>query len=456
MLERWSRGQKFLYLWDTMGLGKTIQALVFANSILSRRALILCPGSLRLNWLIEAHKWHSTKTLAIQSSKALLDFERSLKTEKTLQAPKLPHYPPVICGLEHLAGNNNLLNFLKGYEPDLIIVDEAHKLRGISSKTSKKCFELFNQYKHIPTLLLSGTPVLNSALDMFKVTQHLSRLYPDCLDSDLNDVFKNFVSYADLFTHQFHSDYGIVYKGIKNPDEFKACIDAFDFRLRRRKEDVLDDLPDKQYFITRLQISPEFSLDKEQLEILSRLVVLLEQGRERELLKEGIQIQTLKRMLGEAKAASKATLGFLTELYRNAENNCLVIFFYHKSVRDILRGGLAAELNLKPSDIVVHDGDAGPKEKQKSIEAFQSGRASVLLAQVDSAVGYTATRASDAVFIEYPWLPAIAEQAADRLHRIGQKNAVTIYYLAADLDIEAGFIKALIKRQKEISNIIEN
>lgn len=430
---------KYIYNADEMGLGKTVQALVYANSIKARHLLVVCPASLRLNWLREAGIWYDisdSQGWVVLSSKDYRDFEK----QNLLKKGFFPS--PFIVSYDLLVRNRLLQEYCLTRKWDLIIMDEADGIRNLNSKRTNACMQIWDNVDR--ALLLSGTPIQNCAIDLYPPLSKIVNSV-DYLDPEDYEVCSSFQNFSDMFAYKYFNQFGITYSGVKNPEYLKDLIHRADFFIRRKKVEVLKDLPSKTYARLDLNIKIETSIDSD---IVESFLEMFEENESSAEAKYKKHLATFKRELGEAKAQSKELYAFIEDIIKS--DGCVVIFFYHISVKNMIYEQLS-----KKYKIVLHYGDVSAIDKQKSIDAFQAGEAQILLAQSEAAVGYTAHRASKCVFIEYPWLPAKVDQAIDRIHRIGQDSAVVAYFTLANNSLDIGLFRRIVSKAKAIQKVIE-
>ena len=143
----------------------------------------------------------------------------------------------------------------------------------------------------------------------------------------------------------------------------------------------------------------------------------------------------------------KQALAWIENFLESGEK--LVVFATHKATIHALEreyGTMAVKI----------DGSVPSEKRQAAVDAFQNDpEVRLFIGNIKAAgVGITLTAASNVVFLEIPWAPAELEQASDRCHRIGQKNAVNIYYLLASKTVDAAMGALLVDKKKVINDIM--
>jgi len=437
------------YSADSMGLGKSVIALGFANAISAHRLLVVSPAGLRLNWLGKSSIWYD---LAKNSGYAILSGEDLYKIERKLVMDKGYMPSPLFVSYDMIAKNDRLFNYLRSRTWDLMVLDEASAIRNIEAKRTRRVLTMWADTKNVKRVLaMDGTPMKNSAKDLFPP---LFMMVPglEYMPTQDRELCANFDDFTDFFTFVYNGQYGTVYKGARNPEHLRDMLRVRgQFFSRHLKKDVMKDLPEKNYERVDLDLTVKADPnDFATAAAVDRFLKAVENDDDEFINGNKKCFGVLRRQLGEAKAASKEALELVSGVLDAGEP--VILYFYHHSVRDaLIKQYQKAYPDLK---IVVHDGTISPLQKQKNIDAFQRGEASILLAQVEAAVGYDAFVASYGFYYEYAYLPGVNEQAIDRMHRYGQKNAVNGYYLVADNAFDRELVKNFIKKHKAINKVI--
>lgn len=315
--------------------------------------------------------------------------------------------------------------------------------------------------------LLTGTPILNAPYELWTLLHHLQpELWPSRSEFEKR--------YCDAHMGRFGWDVS----GVSNSAELHFRLFDGDDRvmIRRKKLEVLKDLPPKVRTIVRMapergtqakiaDIEQRYALAFDEPKTLDfdsneSILKVLMKRRDRKLMAEvGIDdthIATMRKDIGVLKA--KAAGKMLRERAENGER--LVIFAHHKEVFDELCLAFGTRISVlngtdKRVKCSMITGDTPPEFRQAEVDKFQSGETQVFLGSITAAgVGLTLTSAHSCVVLEPSWVPAENSQAEDRLHRIGQKDAVFVQYLALDGTMDCAILLALVKKIEAASAIL--
>jgi SWI/SNF-related matrix-associated actin-dependent regulator 1 of chromatin subfamily A len=212
--------------------------------------------------------------------------------------------------------------------------------------------------------------------------------------------------------------------------------------LRRTKQEVLSELPEKTFQTISLPRTPdtsklvaeEFKWDEKSY---GRVSIALENG----------ELSSHRQALAVAKIPQ--AVAWIAEVLASEQK--VVVFAYHREVIRQLKIALA---DYSP---VVLEGSTSGKERERAIQDFQGDpMVRVFIGQIKAAgVGITLTAASHVIFVEPDWTPGIVHQAVDRCHRIGQKSAVLAQFLVVEGSLEERMMNALIEKTKIIRTIVE-
>lgn len=407
-------------LGDDMGLGKTIQAIAACAELKTERVLIICPNSLKLNWEREVQRWlPGSKTQVIDGVRAKRE-EQLKNTEANF----------IIINFEAVRIHKDMLAW--GW--DALIIDEAHRVKNRKAQQTKAVQAIAKQAKNV--FHLTGTPIMNK---------------PDEIWSLLNILdpkkYSSFWRFVNQYCHVWDNGYGKVIGEAKDPQAFRDMLAPY--MIRRTKAEVLKDLPSKtiqkQYvrLMDGLQQRAYKQMEKE-------MVAEFAEGNEVAAPVVIAQITRLKQL-----AVSPALLGgedesakldAMMEIIESAGDQKVVVFSQFAEAIKLA----SKRLEAKGIDHGILIGEVKAEERAKNIDRFQNDpNCKVFLASIQAGgVGITLTSASIAIFLDKHWTPAINNQAADRLHRIGQENPVTIIELIAEGTVEE-WIEELLKDKSD-------
>lgn len=405
---------------DQMGLGKTIQALAYLQLHEDLRpAIIVAPASLKMNWKQEAERWLETDdTIYICSGRKPED--------KIEEAEK---HSIIIINYDILPSWVDALT--TEMRPQIIIYDESHSLKNGKSKRTKAAAILSTR---IPQrLLLTGTPVLNRPNELW--TQ-LNIIDPDRYDS--------FFRFGTTYCNAFYNGYGWDFSGASNIPQLAEELRGI--MIRRTKDQVLEELPDK----TRSLIPIEISNRKEYNRVEDEFLKWVEEQKGKAAAARASKVEQIAKIEYLKQVAAKGKLheaiNWILGFLHNDEK--LVVFATHKEVIDTV-------FKAFDGTAVKIDGSTPVDKRQDIVEQFQTDpKIRLFVGNIQAAgVGLTLTAASNVAFLELGWTPALHDQAEDRCHRIGQKDAVNIYYLLAEETIDEK-IAELLEAKREVVDAV--
>ena len=419
---------------DEQGLGKTIQGVAVATHAVheGHKVVVIVPPSLRLNWEREFSRWSPDVTTAVITGRF---------NPGTSQLPNADVY---IVGDATIEGWHKLLVGNVG----ALIIDEAHRAKNPKAKRSLAVRAISqsigtNGY----VVCLSGTIVINRPIELINPLHIIGRLQP---------VFGNESAFKFRYCNPVHNGWGYTYNGSSNEKELHDLLVGTCY-VRRRKQDVLTELPAKRRARIDVEITPSHLREYRRVEEDFLSWVNENGGREAVLRASRAEVITqlnaLRQIIGVGKIP--AVVDQCLSLLEAGEQ--VVVFAHHKKVISALREALEAEY---PTVVVA--GGTSNEAKQKAVDDFQSGDVKVFIGQFESAgVGLTLTKASNVVIAELPWSPSVLAQAEDRCHRIGQRDSVTAWsVLCADAGnhkptVDERLWTVLNAKQEVVSSILD-
>ncbi|MEP6954300.1 MAG: DEAD/DEAH box helicase [Solirubrobacteraceae bacterium] len=384
---RYALDARRCFLADEQGLGKTVEALACLEADDAYPAIVVCPASLKLNWEREAAHWLPHRSVAVVQGRTAVP----------------PRGDITILNYEVVAAHREQLGRRR---PKALVVDESHLCKNPRAKRTQAVRRLAETIAPDGLrLALTGTPVLNHAEELISQLRVLGRL-------------ADFGSGA-RFAQQF--------RGEQSEERLHWHLRRRCF-VRRLKRDVLPQLPAKRQVVVPVAIDNrrEYKLAEEDV-----IAWLREQPLDLSDLNAKIaatlraerlaQLGTLQRLAARGKL--HAALAWIHDFLASGEP--LVVFCRHIEVQE-------AVLERFPDAAHLLGRDSLP-EREAAVQAFQDpdGPQLIVGATRVAAQGITLTRASNVAFLELEWTPAMHDQAEDRCHRIGQRDAVTAWYLLA-------------------------
>lgn len=423
-----------VYLGFDPGLGKSRAALELAMAMKAKRMLIICPASGRYVWERETRKWINTSVRMISSTGATdlvkLGGDGIFVITYGLLSQKDGPIPDVIA---------------KGKPFDLTVIDEAHAVKNSGANRTKAILgKMKPKLGYI--LPLSGTPAPNHAGELYPI---LKALYPAALMVGGKALQQ--WEFEDLFCIVTRKRFGTgrdvrVIEGSRNLPELKKRIAPF--MLRVKKEDVLKDLPPVRYDVVPVYVPPTAvpSLpaglsDEALLKYLSGTGAAHDE-----------HVMRIRRILGVAKVqpAVEYIDNFMEGLPTSKK---LLVFAHHKEVIHSLLTGLQ---DWSPVHIT---GASSPMERTHAVDRFLgvSKPTSRLMVGNIQAMGTGLTLVgphcdcSDVIFVEASYSIGENVQAAARIHRIGQKNAVVARFLTAHGTIDDRIQDILARKARDFS-----
>ncbi len=399
------------FLADEQGLGKTVEALAALEADGAFPAVVICPASMKLGWQREAERWLAHRSTAVVQGRSTLP----------------PPSDITVLNYELVVAHRGALARRR---PRALVVDESHYCKNPRAKRTQAVRRLAES---VPAeglrLALTGTPVLNHAEELIAQLRIIGRL-------------ENFGSGAQ-FAREF--------RGVLSEERLHWHLRRRCF-VRRLKSEVLPQLPAKRRVVVPMALTndAEYRLAEEnvidwlrsQPLDLSELNAKIASTLRAERL---AQLTALQRLAARGKLA--AALAWIDDFLASGEP--LVVFARHVEVQEALLRRHPDALHLLGADDLA--------ERERSIDTFQAGDGPPLIvcATRVAAQGITLTRASNVCFLELEWTPAMHDQAEDRCHRIGQRDAVTAWYLLAADTIDETMARLIEHKRRIVTAVTD-
>jgi len=440
-----------LYLGDDPGLGKTAQVIRACDhlppSYLLKGILIVCPASLRSNWQQEWEKWNGPKCELY-----ILSYQEAVKD---CQGKVLGRFKRNIGVLGRTWG--------------LVAFDEAHALKACGGKTQRAMSGLiYNIWKEKSddeetpdkwrrvygvsahkTVMMSGTPVLNRPIDIFPAIRHMR-------PNDWPSKTKFELRYCDAHVDRYGR---WVTDGYSNLGELHSVLINSGIFIKRKKKDVLSQLPPKRRQLLNVDVSNTMlnkcnTLIAASLDAVNITDSVADLAWEVESLDEFENLSVehiakIRAQLGEAKV--DPTIDYLLEQEQlGVLPEKLVIFAHHRKVVE----RISEALNYNGISASIYYGGMSDEQKNIVVQNFQHGKTRVFVGSIVAAgVGLTLTAADTAIILEPSYVPAENVQAEDRLHRIGAHRPVLIQYITLANSLDHRILTLVVEKMRMIEEL---
>ncbi len=410
-----------IYNGSSPGVGKTVEALTYANVRLSylqpteRTLLIVAPAALVPLWVDEANKW----------------LQRGTRF--------------VVVSYTKLVVNQSLYNELKSFKWAGIIFDEAHKCRTMTAKTTFASIALWRSaFEFI--YLASGTPIEYAGTDLFPVLAATSTYLPYLSDKTrmlCSDYDKFGMTFSYPLPNQMSKGDERRFKDVRNAPELQEMIyNEFKFFFRDLRENVLTELPEVSSTVVPITLKRTQTMDVARLDELMNYQAFYDLGA------IDAHVATLRRLLGIAKATNTEFLDFAEEILSQGEP--LVIMAYHVEVLEFLRQ------HFQRHNPVVRSGAVSAMQKHLDYKAFQEGKSQLFLGQIAaSGEGISLTRSCNLIMLEWDWFPSKVFQAISRLIRVTQMRKPNIYFISSNNNFDTAMMKNLKQLDVNIAKVLD-
>lgn len=413
-------------LGDEMGLGKTLQTITFILASKGSKNLIVAPTSLIYNWVSEFEKFAPTVAVAAVNGS---------KEEREEIIKNIENYDVIITTYNLLKRDLDSYNEI---EFDNCILDEAQYIKNPNSQNATSVKEI----KAKRRFALSGTPIENSLMELWSI---------------FDFVMPGYLYDEKRFSVRYH-------KRLREEPEVLEDLNRLikPFILRRRKKDVIKELPDK------IEKTLMVTLDEEQkkvyttyanhaVELIQKKVKDYEfQNSKIEILSYITKLRQLcldPSVLMKDYSGGSGKLEALVELLNKSieEGHRILIFSQFTSVLK----NIGKRISQEGVSFSYLDGSIPSEKRMNMVKDFNEGENSVFLISLKAGgTGLNLTSADVVIHFDPWWNPAVEEQATDRAHRIGQKNVVQVIKIIAKGTIEEKILSLQEQKKKLISELM--
>jgi SNF2 family DNA or RNA helicase len=409
-IEKLAGSRRFI-LADDMGLGKTTCTIIAALETGSKKILIICPASLKINWQREIENYSDRpvyisegKKFSIESDFVIVNYDILKNFHDTTDKSK------------SLLDQSNF---------DLVILDEAHMISNPQAQRTKIINHFVKNIKRV--WLLTGTPMTSRPMNYYNLLNIIE-----------SPVAQNWMAYAIRYCqgYQFMAGRRKVWNvtGASNLEELRDRTSKQ--ILRRLKEDVLD-LPDKIISPVYLRLK-----SKEYEELMGEYYDWFDNKKDESssLTVQFSKLMKVRKVIANEK--TKQTIEFVENIIEQGKK--VIIFTNFTDTLQTIYQHFGKQA-------VYLDGSCSKPHRQHAVDEFQDNeKIRVFVGNLKAAgVGLTLTAAEVVIMNDLSFVPAEHAQAEDRAYRYGQKSNVLVYYPLYENTIE-GAIYDILNRKKQI------
>lgn len=414
-------------LADDMGLGKTLQALaVMLERANKGAALVVAPSSVCQNWINEVTRFAPTLNPILFS-----------RTDRQTTINQLKPFDLLVCSYTLMQQEAEMLSKVKWV---MVILDEAQAIKNQNTKRSRAAMSLDSEFK----LITTGTPIEN----------HLGELW-----NLFNFINPGLLGSAETFIEKYATPIE-KYEDTDRRQQLHRLIKPF--VLRRRKSQVLEELPSKTEITLNVELSPTETAFYEAIRqnAVERIEQIKTEGQPTQ------QLQILTEIMRLRQAACNVQL-----VNKNLHIPSSKLQLFAETVQELLDNGHKAlvfsqfvghlrliEQQVKKMGISYQylDGQTPVHTRQTLVDEFQKGNGDLFLISLKAGgVGLNLTAADYVIIMDPWWNPAVEDQAADRAHRFGQQRPVTIYRLVSQNTIEEKIIQLHNQKRDLADSLLE-
>lgn len=414
---------------DEPGLGKTLQSIATINLADAFPCLVICPSSLKINWLREWEKFTDKKAMILTDKVRdtwTFFFQTGMHQVFIVNYESLKKY--FVQRIKKAEGwtlrdveFRNSINLFKS-----VIIDESHRCKSASTQQAKFCKGICTGKEWV--IELTGTPVVNRPKDLIPQLAILNRM-------------EDFGGYKPFVNRYCSGQREASNLKELNFNLWQYCM------FRREKSFVLTDLPDKIRQVNTCEITNR----KEYTDAERDLIMYLQKYKDAddEKIEKALRGEVMVKIGVLRNISARGKVRDVIEFVKDfRENGKKIILFcsLHEVVDQLKR--------YFPTAVSV-TGRESPDMKQRAVDAFQNNpKVDIIICSIKAAgVGLTLTASSNVAFVEFPWTYADCCQCEDRAHRIGQKDSVTCYYFLGRRTIDEKVYR-IIQEKKNIANAV--
>eukprot|EP00933_Yihiella_yeosuensis_P033842 TRINITY_DN27466_c0_g1_i1.p1 TRINITY_DN27466_c0_g1~~TRINITY_DN27466_c0_g1_i1.p1 ORF type:complete len:651 (-),score=123.85 TRINITY_DN27466_c0_g1_i1:88-2040(-) len=425
-----ARGGRFLCA-DEMGLGKTVTSLAIAAQWREEwPVLVVCPPMIRHQWRSEILRWLGH---LVQPEQVQLVMQGRAQIQIDALFIIVP-YSLITQAHFHKRQNGDAYK--------IVICDESHYIKEQKAQRTQSVVPLLQSARR--AILLSGTPSLNHAAEMYTQVQAV-----------LGSHVSQFRTFAERYSHRkimrFGTFKGERWSGVQREEELGVLMRHV--MIRRLKQDVLKELPAKRRQRVVVQAS-----DAAALRDANSQLSALDASNPARLSEDGVaghdnqeDLRDIFKMICAAKL--KSTQDYIGYLLDGIGSGKMLLFAHHIVMLDAIE----QTLRSRKVRFIRIDGQVAQQQRPRLIQEFQEDPdvACAILSITACGEGLNLTVASTVVFGELYWVPGIMEQCEARAHRMGQTSMVDVHYIVVEGSIDERAYASLSHKKQAVGSILD-
>ena len=418
---------RFCIIADQMRLGKTPSAIATLLHIASRRALVICPPHLKLNWLAEYGVFAKGKTVHVING---------------VKPYELPFADVYIIGDAQVA---KWAAYLTTFGLDAVVADEAHRFKSQTAARSKAVVAIADTIPaHGAILLLTGTPVVNRPNELVNLLRIIRRI--EEVFGGARGFLQKFCVPEEIYVR--HLGRTIVKYDKADPrtiGELNTLLRGT-CMIRRTRDQVWANNPGKvrtNVFLTLNGALKEYDAAARNFIAYVRATKGAKAASIAERAEIIAQMTTLRNLVGKAKI--KAAIEYVQDILDQDEQ--VVVFGWHREVLEAIAAHFNAPMVL---------GGVSAEKKDAAVRAFQSGAARVIVGNISSmGTGLTLAASCNLVMVEQAWTPGDRDQAEDRIVHAAQSRTAIVHTLLAAGTFDEHLAKILAGKTSVTTAVID-
>lgn len=419
---------------DEMGLGKTIQAIaameLFSRHFGAERVLVICPTSLKHQWIREIGKFTDRQALVIGGPRT---------------ARQAQYVQPGFCKIANYDVLSKDLEAINAWSPDVVIVDEAQRIKNWNTIAARAVKRIDSPY----AVVLTGTPLENRIEELLSIVQYVDR-------------HRLGATWRLRHEHQTVDEAGRVI-GYRNLQQIGRTLEPI--LLRRRKSEVLKQLPTRVDNTVFVEMTDEQQAHHDENgETVDRIV---SRWRKTGYLSDADQRRLTCCLMNMRMSCNSTYLldhktdhgakvdelvTLLAELFERPDTKAVVFSQWVGTHELIIR-----RLKKRGWDYALFHGGVPSEQRGGLVDRFHADPACRVFLSTDAGgVGLNLQHAAATVInMDLPWNPAILEQRIGRVHRLGQTQSVQVVNFVAEGTIEEKMLSILAFKKSLFAGVLD-